>query len=569
MAITGGFFNSLNGDRKYYAEDVNTFFEGLVGSGVFQNVGGGLRVTADGSGMLVYVQPGKLVDSRGFWLKNDSVLILGIDPSDVLMKRRDRIVATIDSSSGKRDVTISVKKGTPVAVNSSYPVIKPTRTAYVEEYVLANVEVKKGATLITQANVQDLRPNNYYCGWVTGLIEQLDLTGAFEQYEKAGEEQIESNQEAFDAWFGSVKETLASSTLIRSYYNSYTTTQENETDIPIEISQYNENLDILQVYINGLRLSPGGEYSVLNNQQIRLANAVKSGTKISFEVFKSVDGSDAETVVSQVAAMQAQMDKFQYVANGTDDNTLLSQMIQSFLNGGDDYKQIEIDVIGAVGCTEPYSGDGSASRPYLWFALGKGTSTTRKVRVNFAKCDRITVDSSSYSGSVLFGGNDIFMTGCQAVMNNAQNGRIFNGERVLCKDSEFWLNGTGNLVGGGCCGTFEDCRMSVTSGDGTAAGFSANGNILRLDRCEILAYNLTSASGEANGVVVEAGKTENVLIMNGCNLPITARNGYKQTNTVKINNGYYCLTGNILGKVAAKYASGEGKTETGTMIISK
>lgn len=565
MAITGGFFNSVNQDRLYYADDVNGFFEGLVGAGVFENVDGGLQVKA-GTGMQVQVMAGKLADSKGRWLKNDATLNLTIAAADVLLGRYDAIVAAIDSSTAKRTCSIYVKKGTA----ASSPA-KPTmqRAAYLEEYCLAYVLVGKGVTSITQSAITDTRPDNTVCGWVTGLIEQLDLTQAFLQYQAANAEQLEENQDSFDTWFTSVKDTLASATLIRSYTSLYTTSLTAETVIPIAITQYNKDLDVLQVYINGLRLAVGTDYTITNNSQITLTKAVSAGTPIYFEVFKSVDGSNADTVVSQVNAIQTQMDKYEYNASGANDNILLSQKIQSFLSGGDDYAQLEIDVIGSLVCTTPYSGNGSASRPYLWFALGQGTSTSRRVRLNFAKCNRITIDSTSYANAVLFGGNDIYMRNCQAAMNNVGTGKIFNGERVTCDDSEFWLNGTGALVGGGCCGTFTNCRLSVTSSGSTAVGFSANGNILRLVNCEILAYNLTSVTGEANGVVVEASETENVLIMSGCNVPITARNGYKQTNTVKINSGYYCLTGNILGKAASKYATGEGKTETGTMLISK
>ena len=565
MAVSGGFFNSLDNDRLYYAEDVNHFFEGLVGAGVFISVGGALHVTA-GTGMQVQVASGRLVDSKGRWLRNDATLNLTIGAADVLLPRYDAIVAGIDSTSAKRSASIYVKSGT-AASSPAKPAI--TRNEYLEEYCLAYVYVDKGVTAITQSAITDTRPDASVCGWVSGLIKQVDTSELFAQYQAAYEEDRQANQSAFNTWFASIKDSLAAATLIRSYNSVYTTSKAGETVIPIGISQYNKEIDILQAYINGLRLVPNSDYTITSNAQITLTKDVDAGTPVSFEVFKSVDGSDAETVVSQVNDIQNDLNKYVYDAAGENDNVLLSQKIQSFLSAGNDYAQLEIDVRGSLDCSTPYSGAGTDADPYIWFALGQGTVTTRRVRLNFAKCNRITVDSSSYPTAVLFGGNDIYMRNCQAVMNNVSTGKIFNGERVVCDDSEFWLNGTGELIGGGCCGTFTNCRMSVTSSGSTAAGFSANGNVLRLIDCEILAYNLTSVSGEANGVVVEAGQTENVLIMSGCSVPIADRNGYKQSNTVKINNGYYCLTGNLLGKEAAKYSTGDGKTETGTMLISK
>ena len=37
MAIRGGYYNSLNGDRKYNAETMSQYFAGLYKRGVLQN----------------------------------------------------------------------------------------------------------------------------------------------------------------------------------------------------------------------------------------------------------------------------------------------------------------------------------------------------------------------------------------------------------------------------------------------------------------------------------------------------------------------------------------------------
>lgn len=39
MAFTYGFFNSLNGDRKYTAEQLSSIFDGLITDGVFDSIG--------------------------------------------------------------------------------------------------------------------------------------------------------------------------------------------------------------------------------------------------------------------------------------------------------------------------------------------------------------------------------------------------------------------------------------------------------------------------------------------------------------------------------------------------
>ena len=39
MALTYGFYNSLNGDRKYNAMDISRLFDGLIKDGVFMSIG--------------------------------------------------------------------------------------------------------------------------------------------------------------------------------------------------------------------------------------------------------------------------------------------------------------------------------------------------------------------------------------------------------------------------------------------------------------------------------------------------------------------------------------------------
>lgn len=160
---------------------------------------GALQVKA-GAGMQVQVEAGRLVDSKGRWLRNDATLNLTIDPADVTLSRYDAIIAAIDSSMGKRTAEIYVKKGVAAASPIEPSIV---RNSYLEEYCLAYVYVNKGVTSISQIAITDTRPNNTLCGFVTGLINQLDTTELFIQY-----------QTAFDEWFDTVKDTLASSTLI-------------------------------------------------------------------------------------------------------------------------------------------------------------------------------------------------------------------------------------------------------------------------------------------------------------------------------------------------------------------
>ena len=60
MGIRYGFFNSVNGDRKYNAEDMTKYFDKIISDGVFHDPANALNVTASiTSSMTLSVLPGR------------------------------------------------------------------------------------------------------------------------------------------------------------------------------------------------------------------------------------------------------------------------------------------------------------------------------------------------------------------------------------------------------------------------------------------------------------------------------------------------------------------------------
>ena len=54
MSVTSGFFNSLNSDRRYNAEQMSAIFDGVINDGIFSSIGTAFTVTAD-SGFTVNI----------------------------------------------------------------------------------------------------------------------------------------------------------------------------------------------------------------------------------------------------------------------------------------------------------------------------------------------------------------------------------------------------------------------------------------------------------------------------------------------------------------------------------
>lgn len=282
MAITYGFFNSVDGDRKYNAEQMSTYFDGLVSDGIFQSVGKKFSVTA-GAGLTVNIDTGRaLIECH--WLKNDNVLTISLDSADVQNDRKDLIVIKLDYSA--RTMGIEYINGAESVKN----------TETVKYLTLAKITVPAGATTITQANIKDIR-GSALCPWVTGLVKQVDTSDLFSQYEKAYEEMVQQminwwadRRNAFDTWFNSLTTSLNVNLNLTKQEFSYTTTA--ETDIIPLVSDY-QNTDILLVHVNGV-LFADTEYTI-EAGNIKLAKTITAGNTVTQILIKSVIGGDVVT----------------------------------------------------------------------------------------------------------------------------------------------------------------------------------------------------------------------------------------------------------------------------------
>lgn len=294
MAITYGFFNSLNGDRVYNADDMSTYFKGLISDGVYENVGGALQVLA-GTGMTVNVQTGRaIINSK--WLENDAVLTLPITAAHVTLNRYTAVVIHLDMSA--RTIDIITKDGTPATTPT-----KPTLTngSTVKEFCLAYIYVAAGATSISQSNITDNRANTNECGWITGLVEQVDTSTLFNQWQTAYNENIaEMNawetdrKAAFDSWLSTLTQELQIGAYIRQFQKVVEIGASDSKIIPLNMSGYTyESTDIFFVMLNGLVATESYDYLLDTSKtpvemHVNLVNATDE--LVDIRVLKTVLG---------------------------------------------------------------------------------------------------------------------------------------------------------------------------------------------------------------------------------------------------------------------------------------
>lgn len=254
MAIRSGFFQSVNGDRKYKADFFASYFSSFVGNGVFPNPSTNLQVLSS-TNLDVIVRPGKGW-INGYYLINDSDLTITVGTADGVLGRIDRIVFALDFDT--REMSIYLKPGTP----GSNPVAPPLiRNATTYELALADINVVAGTTSINQGLITDQRLNSNLCGVVTGLINQVDTSTLFLQYQTQFQNFL---QDLEDALSGDVAGNLFN--LINDL-DERVTSLENKTEY--QVATVNSNVIMVNKYGNTNRIL------------FRLTNTVNGNLRIS------------------------------------------------------------------------------------------------------------------------------------------------------------------------------------------------------------------------------------------------------------------------------------------------
>ncbi len=199
MSVTYGFYNSLNGDRKYDAIQLSSLFDGLIIDGVFASIGTCFAVKAN-NGLTVDVGIGKAWFNHT-WTLNDAVLPLEAPVSEVLLDRIDAIVIEVNSSESVRANSIKFIQGTP----SSQPV-RPTMASSetLHQYPLCYIYRAAGSTEITQADITNM-VGTEETPFVTGILQTINLNELLGQWESELDQFVTREQSDFTDWMNDEK----------------------------------------------------------------------------------------------------------------------------------------------------------------------------------------------------------------------------------------------------------------------------------------------------------------------------------------------------------------------------
>lgn len=527
MALTSGFYNAMNVggtyDRLYNADDYKNVFAAFIKDGVRRSGMDDFKITANG--LVLTAKMGYAV-CGGRWVQLDADYPVGrVTPPVGDYSRMDAVVLRVDANEQTRAASIVYRQGT--AGSTPQPPAKDT-TTNVTELILAYVTVAPSATSVA---ITDTRANANVCGWITTPV-------GYDDY-------FTSLDSQFETWFNEKRDTLASTTLFKEYIWR-SVLANSSASVTFNIPQYDPTgVDIVNVYVNGLLEVEGVDYT-LSGSTITFGTGgggtgtKVAGTEIVVKVYKSIDGSDLGDVSDEVTALQNQVavlantNEYTYICNGTNDNVLLSQIAQDWLNGGDDYACKTIRVYGTFGATAAYGGSGTSANPFRWISVGADTAKNRRIAFDFSSCGQITLPIAAGTYNTLFHGMNAHIIGANFVANQTATGtviRVFGSSNgaVFAENCRFWITAYQDSRIGST-GTFTNCRASVANVINNSYCFLPfTESLLRLNGGEYYAY---TGSSSAQSAVVGQSAAEAVSILYGVNAPTASRSGFYQTNSI-------------------------------------
>lgn len=194
MTVTSGFFNSVNHDRLYDAEQVSSMFDGIIEDGVYENVGEAFMVTSyTNTNNTVIVGTGRAWFDHT-WTVNDSQFSVTLSSPNTLLPRIDTIVIDVDRRDAVRQNAIEVMEG-------SYAEKPVPPSLFNDElhkqYPIANIYVAAGTDgVIPQSSITYL-VGTESCPLVMCPLEAMNITNYFQQM-----------QSEFEIWFEGIKDIL-------------------------------------------------------------------------------------------------------------------------------------------------------------------------------------------------------------------------------------------------------------------------------------------------------------------------------------------------------------------------
>lgn len=202
MGLTYGFYNSIEGDRKYDAVQLSSMFDGLIIDGVFASIGTAFSVKAT-TNLVVTVGVGKAWFNHT-WTINDSELPLEAPDSDLLLDRIDAVVLEVNSTESVRANDIKFVEGTAATYPQRPEMINEE---FIHQYPLCYIYRKAASTEITQADITPMIGSEE-TPFVAAILKTLSLEELLGKWQDELDQFVRDREHEFDVWFSTKKDEL-------------------------------------------------------------------------------------------------------------------------------------------------------------------------------------------------------------------------------------------------------------------------------------------------------------------------------------------------------------------------
>ena len=200
MTVSSGFFNSINHDRLYDAEQLSSIFDGIILDGVYQGVGDAFQVVPyEDANDTVIVKTGRAWFDHT-WTLNDSDFSITLSPPNAALDRIDAIVIDVDRTQAVRKNSIKYIAGSYASSPTPPELIKSDLH---NQYPICYITVLRGESAPISSSYIQNRVGTSDCPLVTGVLEVMKVDMFVQQMESQ-----------FNDWFEGIKDVLDDNTAL-------------------------------------------------------------------------------------------------------------------------------------------------------------------------------------------------------------------------------------------------------------------------------------------------------------------------------------------------------------------
>lgn len=173
--VSCGFFDSVNGDRLYSADQMNKPYFRLISNGIFAAPDASPSedfevVPSSGMGIIVKAGNGIFADK---WLESAADIAITVPSNNSGASRKDSVIIQVDKTVSGRSGSVVYRTG-----GQSFPDINTDPN--IVEYRVANLTIPPLVSAVAAGMIDDLRGSE--CPWIKSLLYQPDNAARIDEF---------------------------------------------------------------------------------------------------------------------------------------------------------------------------------------------------------------------------------------------------------------------------------------------------------------------------------------------------------------------------------------------------